>query len=104
MAPKQPPKPKRLGDMNGWTPIAMKLFLISWPVFLTTFFAALAWAINWGAWVTTEIKDHGAFITYGPRFSQKDAREMADKLRDEWHADLLAVIREIDSRHKSDLQ
>lgn len=46
----------RLGDMNGSTTVLMKLFLISWPVFLTAFLGTVGAAALWASEIHTKVQ------------------------------------------------
>ena len=73
MPKKQPTKDIRLGDLNGWSTILLKVFLMSWPVFLTSFLVLVGYGFQWGNWATTELKLSEEFRDRGARYTSEDA-------------------------------
>lgn len=98
LPPIKPPEPKRIGDMNGWSHFMLKMFLISWPVFLTSFLAMVGYAFLWGGWVTKEIHTMQGFVTYGERFSRDDADNLQDDIAEDRRADLAKHVLELHPR------
>ena len=95
--PKKPTaKDVRLGDLNGWSTVLLKLFLMSWPVFLTSFLALVAFGFQWGNWATTELKLTEEFRDRGPRYTPKDATVDHAHLED---SILSAIIRHDENRN-----
>ena len=96
MPRKQTAKEVRLGDLNGWSTILLKLFLLSWPVFLTSFLALVALGFQWGNWATTELKITEEFRDRCPRYTSEDAQIDYSQLEE---SILSAVIRHDENRN-----
>jgi hypothetical protein len=96
MTKKPPEKTVRLGDLNGWSTLLLKLFLLSWPVFLASFLALVAFGFQWGSWATTELKISEEFRDRGPRYTPTDAEVGHGHLED---SILSAIIRHNEARN-----
>lgn len=90
-----PKKRSPIGEINGPHAFMFKLFLISWPVFLTSMFGLVAYSFHWGTWVSRSIHHYEAFVEYGPRFSDADADALEKRLSEDHRDDMRDHVQDL---------